>query len=470
LGSFLMDKLMPHQEIGAGYLAGQPEALLYWDQGVGKTPTAVVACDISQKMSIEEGAELLPILVICPAVARRNWGREFEKWQTRDRKIVVVESGKTDVTNADVIICSYDAIVRGFGPTAFSGSYDVIILDELQYCKNVKALRTRSIFGTGGARGQGLVKRGRQLWALSGTPAPNNISEIYPWLRGARPDLIRDHNGRVLSFTRFTHTFCDVEETRFGNVIRGNKKEPARELWSAMSDHVDRVRKQDVLQDLPPVRFSEVEVSGDKTAGQVRRLEETHRAEMNAVINAIRGQGSSEDALFHLTTLRRITELCKVGDTIDILTPELEDQAIKKVCVFATFIDSIEALVDGFSQFGAVTVHGQVPPKARQSAIDNFMADPDTRVFVGQITAAGTAITLHADGDCQDVLFVSADWVPSQNAQAVARVHRMGQTGSVHARFLHLANSIDESVVKTLMHKSRQLSDMVGEEGQHHAA
>ena len=91
-------------------------------------------------------------------------------------------------------------------------------------------------------------------------------------------------------------------------------------------------------------------------------------------------------------------------------------------------------------------------------------------MIVGQTLAAGTAITLHANGACQDVVFLGFDWVPGANAQAVARVHRKGQTNHVHARCLHLSNSLDEALQKTLMHKSRNLNDMYGERNEHHAA
>ena len=68
------------------------------------------------------------------------------------------------------------------------------------------------------------------------------------------------------------------------------------------------------------------------------------------------------------------------------------------------------------------------------------------------------------------MLFVSADWVPANNAQAVARVHRKGQTNAVTARFLHLENSLDEQVQKTLIRKSHQLSTVFEERNVHHAA
>jgi SNF2 family DNA or RNA helicase len=36
-----------------------------------------------------------------------------------------------------------------------------------------------------------------------------------------------------------------------------------------------------------------------------------------------------------------------------------------------------------------------------------------------------------------------SDWSPAGNAQAIMRIHRVGQTKTCRARFITLANSID---------------------------
>ena len=200
---------------------------------------------------------------------------------------------------------------------------------------------------------------------------------------------------------------------------------------------------------------------------EVRRLEQEHR---DAIEEVISGARNDEQVAMHLTTLRRVTELAKVGDAIAMVRQELEDNAIQKIVIFANYLDTIDALTNGLDEFSPVAIHGSVGAGQRQAAIDTFQGDAGCRVFIGQLQASSTAITLHAHGDCQDVLFISADWVPANNAQAVSRVHRKGQTNAVTARFLHLENSLDEQVQKTLIRKSHQLSTVFEERTAHHAA
>ena len=456
-------QLMPHQEDGVVFLGERDVALLHWDQGTGKTYAAVRACDRAQLLNEEEGMPPLPILVICPAVARRNWRREFLKAQTRDRQIIVMEKGRTPIASSGVVIVSYDLAHRPeVWAELMKRDYDALILDEVQYIKNPKALRTQAVFGRRRHYPSGLISKAYQCWALSGTPAPNHIGELFPWLKATHPERV------PAGYNQFIRMYCRVEETPWGPKVVGNNKDQVRRLMNNIGDDVSRIHKADVLPDLPPIRFSPVEVSGDQTAAQVRDLEDQYRADLEQLLENI--QGRAPEPAAHLTTLRRITEMAKIGDLLSTLSAELTDHAIEKVVVFANFIDSIDAIAAGLTEYGTAVVHGAIMPKNRQLAIDRFQNDPECRVFVGQTIAAGTAITLHADGACQDVVMVSADWVPGNNAQAIARVHRIGQPGSVTARFLHLANSIDEVVIDTLMKKTANLCSAFQEERKHHAA
>lgn len=458
-----MAELMEHQKRGAAWLSTLCAGLLHWDMGTGKTATAIAACDLTQSGATK------PVLVLCPAVARRTWAREFQAWGRVDRAIHVIESAKTARTDADVIVCSYDLAARmEVWRILATRSWDILILDELQQLKTPKARRTRAVFGGKPFDRRGLADRATSVWALSGTPAPNAISELYPWVRFAAPDLIPGTGPRPMTFWRFAETYCRLEDSGWGSRIVGNNVPACQKLWAGMAGITDRVRKTDVLDDLPPIRFALVPLAGDRTAAQVRRMEQAQAEDLAAVIEAIK---AGEPApVSHVATLRRLTELAKVGDALALLRDELTDRALDKVVVFALHHDTIDALAGGLEAFGAVTIDGRTPASGRQQAIDRFQSDPATRVFIGQVTAAGTAITLHAGGACQNVVFVGADWVPGANAQAAARVWRKGQTGAVLCRFLTLDNSIDDAIGATLARKAADLDAVFGDRRPHHAA
>ena len=96
-----------------------------------------------------------------------------------------------------------------------------------------------------------------------------------------------------------------------------------------------------------------------------------------------------------------------------------------------------------------------------RSAVDAFLRDPLRRIFIGNIQAAGTAITLVGPKcKCSDVVFVESSWTPMDNAQAACRVHRIGQKDGVVARMLSAAGTVDDLVNNLLVRKAREFTQL----------
>jgi SWI/SNF-related matrix-associated actin-dependent regulator 1 of chromatin subfamily A len=67
----------------------------------------------------------------------------------------------------------------------------------------------------------------------------------------------------------------------------------------------------------------------------------------------------------------------------------------------------------------------------------------DAQVMVLSIQAAKTGHTLTA---AQDILFVEQPWTPADVDQTVARLHRIGQEGSVTATYMLTVGTIDQQI------------------------
>jgi SWI/SNF-related matrix-associated actin-dependent regulator 1 of chromatin subfamily A len=82
-------------------------------------------------------------------------------------------------------------------------------------------------------------------------------------------------------------------------------------------------------------------------------------------------------------------------------------------------------------------------------------------VFVGQITAAGSSITLVSpEIDVSDVFFVEASFSPGDNIQAASRIHRIGQKDAVQVWFLHAADTLDDRIADILMRKTKDFHEL----------
>ena len=233
-----MIPLYPYQEKGVPFLVERDFALLADEMGLGKTPQAIRAAD-----------DILAenILVLCPAVVRVNWKREFEAFGTFDRNYTVVLKGKNPI-KPGVVICSYDLASRpGVYGKLKKMNFDLVILDEGHYLKNRTSQRTKAVFGAK-CKGGGLA--GSKTWLLSGTPAPNNPSEIWPMLAFA--------GVWVKDYWSFVHSFCTGYEHDYGFKITGTKN--VATLRNLLKPIMLRRKKMDVAHDLPSIRFEDVYV------------------------------------------------------------------------------------------------------------------------------------------------------------------------------------------------------------------
>ena len=136
---------------------------------------------------------------------------------------------------------------------------------------------------------------------------------------------------------------------------------------------------------------------------------------------------------------------------------------MRKIVIFAHHRDVIARLVTGLSRFNPVILVGGMIPQARQNSIDAIQGDPSVRIFIGNIQAAGTGITLApASSVC---LFAELSWTPAEMTQCEDRLHRIGTKDSVHVQHLVLEGSLDAMMVKVLIKKQRILDAVLEVEG-----
>lgn len=449
--------LHPYQKDGVKWLASKNTALLADEMGLGKSAQAIQACD-------RIGAER--ILVLCPAVARINWMREFEKFSQTERQFTIVNSRKDPIFEST--ICSYDLASQVLKQVTHP--FDVLILDECHMLKSTDTVRTAVVYGK-----QGLVRQTKRVWALSGTPAPNHAGELWP--------ILYTFGQTKLTYDEFIKAYCEVSITSYGPKIHGTKVSKIPEIKELLKPVMLRRMKEDVMKELPPINFSRhpiepftppLDESGtfigwvfpkDRSKELYQKIDEQNLAVLNAISIAKDGPlGTQTEAAIgvlsalapSVSTLRMFTGLQKIKSTLELVRQELESNAYEKLVIFAIHQDVIEGLRSAlFKDFGAVTVYGGTNPETAQRNIDRFQTHHKCRVFIGNIIACGTAINLTA---AHNVLFVEQSWTPGHNAQAAMRVHRMGQKKPVSVRTLYLPNTIDDHVSRVLDRKTRELT------------
>mgnify|MGYP006777930119 CR=1 FL=1 len=274
----------------------------------------------------------------------------------------------------------------------------------------------------------------------------------------------------------FVKDYCDGFDDGFAYKITGTKNVAA--LRALLAPIMLRRKKADVLTQLPPIRYSEVVVEPTELSpydkewlfpdylikvGGMRGIDHDVKEQRQRVEDLLKGVTRGDDFLKvidgmakGLTTLRRYTGLIKVPQVAELIKAEL-DGGLQKLVVFAVHQTAIEWLRQLLEDYDAVTLYGNTPALKRDRHIQKFQTNPRCRVFIGNILAAGTAINLTA---ASDVLFLEADWVPANNAQAAMRCHRIGQTKPVSVRFVTLADSMDQEITRVIRRKTKDLTQV----------
>lgn len=447
-------KLFPYQEQGAAFLSEKKWALLADEMGLGKTIQAIRGLDRIRAKKV---------IIIAPSVALINWYRELGLWSEVGREFLVAKKLKDRPRPGQSLICSFEYATANFKYLSQS-DWDCLIVDEAHYLKATTAKRTRAVMGR-----KGIIRAAKRTWLLTGTPAPNNASELWVMLYtfGLTP----------LGYDEFIKEFCIIREATYGTKIVGTRQDRIPKLRQLLKPTILRRRKMEVLQELPPISYGHVVVEpgpvdferhfsfieytmSEEGMEEIdRKLRNERRLIENVWMNMKVGNSQALQTISSLadsvSTHRRYVGLQKLQPAIDLVTKELESGNYEKIVIFAIHRDVIEGLRVGLRKYGTVTLYGKSSAISRQTSIDKFMNKKNTRVFIGNIGAAGVAITLTS---AHHVLFVEQDWVPGNNAQAVMRCHRIGQQNPVTVRFLGVADSIDERIMYLLKKKTRDLT------------
>lgn len=435
--------LDPYQVRGVDWLVDPSHYVLADEMGLGKTPQAIRAADALNARRL---------LVICPATLRRQWRNELHKFQTVERDIAVIETGKQrSRLDADVVVISYDlASSKAMSEALRKSQWDVLICDEAHFLKNRKAKRTKAILGPQTTGTHGIVEAAKRVFFLTGTPAKSSVLDTYPFMK-----IAGMWEG---SYEAFQRRYTRGYYGDYGYVVTQQQNvSDFRRRWNKIA--LRRTTRQ-VLNDLPPLRIVDIAVEAQEApmpdSDLLRRLPQIDQLYKDGLGDCLeRGDfGRSE----HMSSIRRDVGLMKVLSVCQLIDEQLQTNPHDKVVVFGIHALVLKFIRAYLSKYHAKLIFGGTAPERAQMIVDAFQTDPKVRVMVAQIHKAGVGLNLTA---ASTVWLVEPSWTPADNAQAIKRAHRRGQGRPVMARFVSLAGTIDEAVNKVLLRKTELVAEAV---------
>lgn len=439
----MKSKIKSYQRLGIEFLKNNKTEIPYHsilgdDMGLGKTAQSIVAA---------EEVEAKKILIICPSTVKINWQREIIKWSKYRDIFIAGKIGKVCAKdciidrNAEVVIVNYDlCIMPKIKRQLCSMQFDVCIVDEVHYLINQRSGRTKAILAR-----DGIIWSAKYKWCLTGTFMKNRNRDCYAVLRSLFPHVL----GEYKDYGKYAKYFCGGRMGAFG--YEDNLSTHTEQLGQMIKPIILRRTKADVLAELPEVLEQNIYLE--------------HTPEIERVINE-ESEFTPEDiskllnfeVLGKTATYRKDLAMAKLPQVITYVKELLAN--VGKVTIFAYHRDFIAELQNKLSAYGVEVVVGGLSAEQKQHAVDNFVNDPNTKIFIGQIQAAGTGL----DGlqlVCSEVVFAEIDWVPGTIDQARARCHRMGQKNNVHIHYLTVADSLEEKMINTLTRKRKDIASVM---------
>jgi len=409
---------------------------------LGKTAQVIRAAEVLDEQA---APDRLRVVVVCPAVARGVWPREMSRWWRR-----------SPLPAEHFAVLSYDE-VRSRRPQI---PCDLLVLDECQMVKNPRAKRTIAIFGK-----QGLARMAKRVWALSGTPAPNHVGELWP--------LLRAFGRTKLDYHAFCEAYCRLD---MDGRPKGTKTLKKGEIRAMVKPVLKRRLRRQVAPELPAAQvvpwhvplsprffeytrflgheyiYQEVEEQGDRLLDRLAKKKGDHAAMLQVL------QQSKKE----FSVLRHHLAIMKAPHIYETIVSEFELNLVDKLVVFGYHRIPMRLLENFLRQVAGLrarTLYGGTNQRWREQCLkwfDKPSSKGGLQVLCLQVLAGGMAIDLSA---AHDGIMLERDWSPAVNAQAMERMGGYRQQHPIVIRdAIAEGSEIDRVITDVVNRKVAELS------------
>ena len=439
------NRLKPYQKAGVEQILEYKKCILGDEPGSGKTYQSISA------MLIANSVEPKRAVIVCTATIKDQWLQEINNYIPDFFKIIIVNNTKhnfikemkEDDNKHQIVIVNYDLLSlnlnRLIKDQLLEFDPHILICDEAHYLKNMLSKRFISIK-------HGLLPHWKKIelvMMVTGSPMPNRPKDLYALIRLTKPEIL----GPYKDFRKFAYQYCAGRQGKWGFEANGSSNEDELKQRLALGNVLIRRLKEDILPQLPEKTMQLIVIEPNSKSTKILEKYE-YLYDFEDIME--RPNYWQKDA--QLATSRKELALAKLDQSIQIVIDRLEE--VDKLVVFAWHREVIEALQKALEKYKPAVITGLTKQELRQGQVDKFQKDPECKVFIGNIIAAGVGITLTASSNIE---FVESSWVPEEILQAIDRCHRFGQKNAVNARFHVVENSIDQNVLDSVIKKYKKI-------------
>jgi superfamily II DNA or RNA helicase len=437
----LPELLRPYQRRGVEWLHHLCEVgchgLLADEMGLGKTLqvlSLLAARSIADK----------PSLIVCPASVVPVWREEIAKFFPQ-LAVDVLKTGHDFTHRKEPLIwlASYTQL-RKHRALLDGVEFGYAVLDEGQFIKNPDAKITQTCFAV----------RSLHRIVLTGTPLENRQLDLWSIFRFLLPGLLGSR-------------------TSFEAALLADREGTLHRLRAQLAPFILRRTKNEVATELPQKVEMELicPLTDVQRAEYARICSEGLERLGDDVETAMR-----EKSFGFLALLTRLRQTCCDPDMLPWLKSPLSDSGKinllveklseivssgHKVVIFSQFVMLLDRVRDALSKHFPDLPRFELTGMTldRLKPVQSFQNASGAAAMLVSLKAAGTGITLHA---ADYVFLLDPWWNPAVEAQAVDRVHRIGQTNTVFVYRMITAGTIEERIQALKASKKDLFDKLIG--------
>ncbi len=434
-------KLRSYQKEGLGWLQFLHSfglgGILADDMGLGKTIQCLAFLDQRRLQK-----KNLTTLIVAPKSLLENWQSEALKFTPELKVLIHSGLGRKKTTESfaksNIVVTTYQTMLRDF-EFLKEIEWDCLILDEAQAIKNPQAL---------------IAKAAKALsaefkLALTGTPIENSIQDLFSISDFANPGFL---NGRNSSAN------LKIDQETLGMLTR------------AFKPIILRRTKTQVLKDLPEkveqTIFVELEPKQMKIYNDLKKF---YQSQLMTEIKTVGIQKSRIKILAALLRLRQAalhpglidpqfsdSESAKFNILFEMLTEIIAEG--NRILIFSQFTSLLSLLKVELKRRKINFCYLDGKTKNRQEVIADYKNN-QSPIFLLSLKAGGVGLNLT---EANYVFLLDPWWNPAVEAQAIDRVHRIGQKNGVNAYRLVAKNTVEEKIIELQKAKKNLSEDVLG--------
>lgn len=412
-----MPELYPRQQLDARTLASRHSGALWYEAGLGKTPTGI-------RLAMLAGEhESWGIVTLRDALP--NWEKELAAWAPG--------RGST------VTLTHYEALQKPEIRARLAAA-GVLLLDEAHVTRDIETLAFKNCY----AITRPLPYRMRKIYQLDATPLYNGVKDL------AAPLILGD----VLALSEYKNFLWRYTDPQLGGLNSYfDYSEPRNLPELARSIHAFGIRRtyRDMGRPLPPLYPTKLRVTLEGPAA-----DEYNKAAKDFGTWYTRGNaGADAPGLARFTVLRRLQSLALVPAAAARTAQHL--RAGGNVLLFTGFRESAEQLHKQFK--GAHLVLGGQAAGERDEIFSGLAGSPNGRLVVATYGALAAALNLQA---LDRVIFVDDPWTPAAIDQLFKRAWRNLQPRAVYVDFFDVPGDQLRQQVRAVLLKKTDLLIKLG--------